>query len=85
MSECLNRKRIFQVNTNHTDYDETNPFIVLADSEEEAKQIVENDSTYKSEAKTNLQYTYKPASKIVSIEEISMDKSIVLWGQFNAG
>lgn len=39
-------KKLFIIYTHHGDYDETDPYIVIADTEEEARELVKTNESF---------------------------------------
>lgn len=75
-------KKLFIVHTNHTGYDEHDPYIVLAENEQEAKQLVEKTEEYAGEARLRKLKPSNPLG-IRAVEEISLTDSKIVWKVFN--
>jgi len=74
-------RRLFFVYTYHRGYDETDPFIVLATDENEARRIVEESKAFNEdkERHRNREQEYG----IKSVEEVSLNESKMVYEVFN--
>lgn len=93
--------RLFIVETSHDDYEEHDPFIVLAQNEEEAKELVIATDTFKEEKLARLRTMglapwadghykgwYEPGDKpsiIGEVEEIPLNEAKIVFMVFNPG
>jgi len=92
--------RLFIVNTYHLDYDESNPYIVWAANENEARALVEQhpdfvrDRDLRKRKKGELPWNtgfhaWQNADKIKygveRVEAAGLDKSFVVWAVKNEG
>lgn len=67
--------KLFIVYTDHSDYDEYDPFIVLALNEEDAKCIVLNSDEFKDDGE----------GEVLNVCEVSLKKADCVWAVYNAG
>lgn len=93
--------RLFIVYTSHVNYDEYDPFIVLANDAEEAERLVTESKEFIKIKEARMMATgqlpwasgevkaiYRPKdrpTKIERIEEIPFDKARVIWAVHNPG
>jgi len=93
--------RLFTVYTTHTDYDEHDPFIVLAEDETQARQLVGAHKDFREDRIARRRASgqepwgdghvwgwYFPKDKpseIVDIKEMGLEKAMVVLAVFNAG
>lgn len=79
--------KIFIVYTTHTDWDEYNPYIVLAENEEQAKELVISSGDFGGDESSRVRWHNLEdyPGRIEKVEEMPLNEAKVVWAVFNPG